>query len=80
MMATSGDPVDNPVIEQLRPKPIKRSRFAKFEGVIVSRERGFGDLSTIITAIFTVVLALSTVLLWKIERRFVDSCGHRWHT
>jgi hypothetical protein len=40
-------------------------RFARFEGVIVSRERVFDVVSTIITAIFTVVLALSTVLLWK---------------
>jgi hypothetical protein len=45
-------------------RPIK-SRLSKFEGVIVSRERIFDVLATIITAIFTVVLALSTVLLWK---------------
>ena len=43
----------------------KPSRLSKFEGVIISRERVFDVLSTIITAIFTVVLALSTVLLWK---------------
>src|SRR5450759_563480 len=45
-------------------RPIK-SRLSKFEGVIVSRERIFDVLATIITAIFTVVFALSTVLLWK---------------
>jgi hypothetical protein len=33
--------------------------------LIVSRERLFDIISAIITAIFTVVLALSTVLLWK---------------
>ena len=43
----------------------KKSRLSKFEGVIIGRERVFDVLSTIITAIFTVVLALSTVLLWK---------------
>lgn len=40
-------------------------RLSRFEGVIISRERVFDVVSTIITAIFTVVLALSTVLLWK---------------
>jgi hypothetical protein len=43
----------------------KKDRLSKFEGIIISRERVFDVLSTIITAIFTVVLALSTVLLWK---------------
>ena len=43
----------------------KTSRLSKFEGIIISRERVFDVLATIITAIFTVVLALSTVLLWK---------------
>jgi hypothetical protein len=47
------------------PRPISSNRFAKFEGVIIGRERVFDVVSTIITAIFTVVLALSTVLLWK---------------
>jgi hypothetical protein len=56
------------VVEKLRQQStqlVEKSRFSKFEGVIVSRERVFDVLSTIITAIFTVVLALSTVLLWK---------------
>lgn len=42
-----------------------RGPISKFAGIIVSRERLFDVLSTIITAVFTVVLALSTVLLWK---------------
>src|ERR1017187_893495 len=46
-------------------RPLKNSRLSKFEGIIVGRERVFDVLATIITAIFTVVLALSTVLLWK---------------
>lgn len=46
-------------------QPIKKSRLSQFEGVIIGRERVFDVLSTIITAVFTVVLALSTVLLWK---------------
>lgn len=46
-------------------RPNKTSRFSKFEGIIISRERVFDVVSTIITAVFTVVLALSTVLLWK---------------
>ena len=46
-------------------RPVKNNRLSKFEGIIVSRERVFDVLATIITAIFTVVLALSTVLLWK---------------
>jgi hypothetical protein len=46
-------------------RQVKNSRLAKFEGIIVSRERIFDVVATIITAIFTVVLALSTVLLWK---------------
>ena len=46
-------------------QPIQKGRFSKFEGIIVSRERVFDVLATLITAIFTVVLALSTVLLWK---------------
>lgn len=41
------------------------SRLSKFEGIIVGRERVFDVLATIITAIFTVVLALSTVFLWR---------------
>jgi hypothetical protein len=45
--------------------PIEKGRLSKFEGIIISRERVFDVLATIITAIFTVVLALSTVLLWK---------------
>jgi hypothetical protein len=61
-----GDSTD--VVDELRKQstqPIKKSRFSKFEGIIVGRERVFDVLSTIITAVFTVVLALSTVLLWK---------------
>jgi hypothetical protein len=46
-------------------RPVKNKRLSKFEGIIISRERVFDVLATIITAIFTVVLALSTVLLWK---------------
>ena len=46
-------------------KPQSKGRISRFEGLIVSRERTFDVLATIITAIFTVVLALSTVLLWK---------------
>jgi hypothetical protein len=46
------------------PEPPSRG-LARFAGVIVSRERFFDVISTIVTAIFTVVLAISTVLLWK---------------
>jgi len=38
-------------------QPVKKSRLSQFEGVIISCERVFDVLSTIITAIFTVVLA-----------------------
>src|SRR5665213_3664119 len=50
---------------ELGSRPIKTSRLSKFEGIIVGRERVFDVLATIITAIFTVVLALSTVFLWR---------------
>jgi hypothetical protein len=46
-------------------KPAKISYLTKLEYVLTSRERFFGVLSTITTALFTVILALSTVLLWK---------------
>jgi hypothetical protein len=62
MSGTDDGNVDKP--RKPRSRPIK-SRLSRFEGIIVSRERTFDVLSTIITAIFTVVLALSTALLWK---------------
>jgi hypothetical protein len=37
-------------------KAKKPSRLSRFEGIIISRERFFDVLSTIITAIFTIVL------------------------
>lgn len=58
-----GDNDGKPSDQSARAK--KNSRLSRFEGVIISRERVFDVVSTIITAIFTVVLALSTVLLWK---------------
>jgi hypothetical protein len=62
MPGTDDGNVDKPREPLTRPN---KSRFSRLEGVIVSRERIFDVLATIITAIFTVVLALSTVLLWK---------------
>ena len=47
------------------PEKGPRGPISKFAGIIVSRERLFDVLSTVITAVFTVVLAISTVLLWK---------------
>lgn len=44
---------------------VKNNRLAKLEAILISRERVFDLLATITTAIFTVVLALSTVFLWK---------------
>ena len=42
---------------------VKNNRLAKLEAILISRERVFDLLATITTAIFTVVLALSTVFL-----------------
>ena len=44
---------------------VKNNRLAKLEAILISRERVFDLLATITTAIFTVVLPLSTVYLWK---------------
>lgn len=49
-------------IEPLKPKRLARERIADFLG---RHERIFNVLSTTVTAIFTAVLATSTVFLWK---------------
>ncbi len=59
---------DNDESNSDMPKPPKHSvkeGLATFAGIIIGRERIFDVMSSIITAVFTVVLALSTVFLWK---------------
>ena len=51
--------------EEQSKKPNKITYLTRLEYALVNRERFFGVLSTVTTALFTVILALSTVLLWK---------------
>jgi hypothetical protein len=60
--SNDGGDVDNPSKTVGQPA---KGAVSKFAGIIVSRERVFDVVSTVITAIFTVVLAVSTALLWK---------------
>jgi hypothetical protein len=69
MSSNDESKVDGP--SEPKGQPTKNG-MSKFAGLIVSRERVFDVLSTIITAIFTVVLAVSTLLLWKETRDLRD--------
>jgi hypothetical protein len=52
-------------VEPPKPKRLARERFSSFADFLGRHERIFNVLSTTVTAIFTAVLATSTVFLWK---------------
>jgi len=62
--ASSEDPISEPQTEEAE-VATKVGYLLKVEQILISRERFFAVASTVVTALFTVVLALSTVFLWK---------------
>jgi hypothetical protein len=55
----------NPIKSEPRPPDLQKRRVLLFADFLARHERIFNVLSTTVTAIFTVVLATSTVFLWK---------------